>query len=348
MIFHIAVRLRTSGVASSINRAGKEVWAPSFVDNTKEVMLLILLSLFAISLAEDYDIKIKTSDCWFCSTRNDVYITFIGRDGKEVAYPEPLDNEFNNFESGEADWFHLYDLPRIWYLKCIKIKVTGTDKWKFDEIQVGLSSDRSKKYIFPNRGDVWMSADPEEGLPELKICVTECDEYLPVRNSKWELEKVVYNLEESRLTKYTPEKVGEQHIDNTVGTTSQSTSFVVEETVTETSYFAHSADASVTVGTQFSAGVPYMADGEISIDVTASYGYSWGEEKSVQKKMAATYNCVAPAGKAVNCRALLHKARIEVPYTQVWKHKWKECSQEVSGSFKEVSAVNLQLDITEE
>ena len=314
------------------------------------MLLTLILSLSAISLADrvSYRVVVQTSDCWFCSTRNDVYITLIGRDGKEVVYPEPLDNYYNNFQSGELDVFHMTNLPRIWHLKCIKIKVTGTDKWKFDYIKVRLSNDISKIYTFPNRGDVWMSADPEEGRPELKICLSECDEYLPVRNSKWELEDVVYDLEKGRLIEYTPEKVGEQHIDNTDGSTSQSTSFAVEETVTETSYFSHSAGASITVGTQFSAGIPYVADGEIYMDVTASYEYYWGKETSVEKKMSATYNCVAPAGKEVNCRAMLHKARVAVPYTQIWKHKWKDCREEVSGSFEEVTAVKLQLEISEE
>ena len=181
----------------------------------------------------------------------------------------------------------------------------------------------------------------------LKICLSECDEYLPVRNSKWELEDVVYDLESGKLMEYPPEKVGEQHIDNKQGTVDQSTSFMVEETVTETSYFSHAAAVSISIGTQFSVGVPYVADGEISMDVSSSYEYSWGRERSVENKMAATYNCVAPAGKEVNCRALLYKTKIEVPYTQVWKQKWRECRQEVSGVFEEVAAVKLRLDITE-
>ncbi|XP_063690835.1 uncharacterized protein LOC134823337 [Bolinopsis microptera] len=310
-------------------------------------LLILVLQPLASAVLVNYHVAVKTSGCWFCGTGSDIYITFIGRDGKEVAAPEPLDNYYNNFKSGGTDWFIVRNLPRIWYLKCIKLTISGDDKFKFEFVTVRQDVD-AEDTKFINRRDTWMSSNPEEGSSELRSCLSECDEYLPVRNSKWALEKVEYDLEAGKLIEYTPEKVGEQHIDNKQGSGEQSTSFMVEETVTETSYFSHSAYVSITMGTQFSAGVPFVSDGQIYMDVSAGYDYAWGEENSVENKMAATYNCVAPAGKVVTCRALLYKTRIEVPYIQVWKQKWRDCRQEVKGVFEEEAAVKLRLDITEE
>ena len=60
---------------------------------------------------------------------------------------------------------------------------------------------------------------------------------------------------------------------------SQTTAYSVSRTVTETSSFSHQAGASVTVGTTFSAGVPFVAKGEISVSATASYSYTTGNFK---------------------------------------------------------------------
>jgi hypothetical protein len=104
-------------------------------------------------------------------------------------------------------------------------------------------------------------------------------------------------------------QVGYQNIDNTDGSVEQSTTFTVSEEVTETASFTHTAGASVTVGTEFKAGIPVLASGSISVEVTASYEFSAGTERSESKTVSAEYNCVAPPGKKVSCQALLFKYR---------------------------------------
>ena len=51
---------------------------------------------------------------------------------------------------------------------------------------------------------------------------------------------------------------------------SQETRYSVSKTVSETSSFQHKAGASITVGTTIGTGVPIVAMGEISVDITAS------------------------------------------------------------------------------
>ena len=64
--------------------------------------------------------------------------------------------------------------------------------------------------------------------------------------------------------------------------------------------------------------------------------------------MSANYNCVAPAGRTVTCKALLFTGKLAVPYTQYWRHKRLECVRESTGVFEQVSATKLILEIEEE
>ena len=57
---------------------------------------------------------------------------------------------------------------------------------------------------------------------------------------------------------------------------SQTTKYTVSRTIIETSSFQHTAGASVSIGTSFSTGVPFLAEGKIEVEVTASYEYSAG------------------------------------------------------------------------
>ena len=57
----------------------------------------------------------------------------------------------------------------------------------------------------------------------------------------------------------------------------QQTKYIVTKSVSETSSFTHQVGASVTVGTEFEVGVPLIANGKVSVDVTKSYSYTQGE-----------------------------------------------------------------------
>ena len=56
----------------------------------------------------------------------------------------------------------------------------------------------------------------------------------------------------------------------------QQTRYIVTKTVSETSSFSHTTGASVTIGTTFEVGVPAIAMGSISVDMSLSYEYSQG------------------------------------------------------------------------
>lgn len=189
----------------------------------------------------------------------------------------------------------------------------------------------------------WFTVDPTNCLNNI-----DCDCSKDINEDDYELQNLVYDTGSGEIKAFAPDRVGYQHLDNRFSSITQSTKFSVSEQVTESASFTHTAGTSVKVGTSFKTGVPFVAEGKVSVDVTASYQFSSGTTRSETKKMEAQYNCVAPAGSSVTCEALLFKYRVVVSYTQTWKHKTYGCTCESKGEFSEISANEMRLVITED
>lgn len=189
----------------------------------------------------------------------------------------------------------------------------------------------------------WFTVHPQSCLNNIR-----CDCSKDINENDYELESINYHSAEGSVDAYPPERVGFQNIDNRNSSTEQSTTFSVSNEVTETASFSHTAGASVTVGTEFRTGIPVIASGSVSVEVSAHYEFSSGIEYSETKTIQADYNCNAPPGKTVRCEALLFKYKARVPYTQVWRHKRLPCTCSSSGVFEELAAHEMRLVIEED
>merc|ERR1712071_647744 len=146
---------------------------------------------------------------------------------------------------------------------------------------------------------------------------------------------IKYDVKNGKITPMKPTAVGKKTITNS-GSATQSLSLEVSEEFSETMSFSHSAGVSVTVGATFSIGVPLVAEAEISTEVSASYDFSYGTEKSVTKSMSADFACNGPPQKKTVCKALLIKDKVTVPYTMTWtKNSEPACKCEEKGEFAE-------------
>ena len=166
--------------------------------------------------------------------------------------------------------------------------------------------------------------------------------------SSWEFESIKYSINDGKVHLRPPMELGRQIIDNRAGNTNPSIDFTISKSVTETESFTHTAGLSLTVGTEFKTGIPFLAEGKISLSVTASYEFSYGKEKSVTKTKSAKYACIAAVGKTTTCTATLRMAEINVPYIMTVRHKKKGCKCTSKGFFRRVSSTNMHLHITEE
>ena len=61
------------------------------------------------------------------------------------------------------------------------------------------------------------------------------------------------------------------------------------------------------VGTTFSAGIPFVGKGEVSLEVSASYAHTWGKSETQSKTWETSNECVAGAGIKVTCEFFVLK-----------------------------------------
>lgn len=98
----------------------------------------------------------------------------------------------------------------------------------------------------------------------------------------------------------------------------QTKTLSVSRSTTSSKSWEHAAGVSVTVGTEFSAGVPLLAEGSVSVDVTSSYEHTWGTEETETKEWTVEDECTASAGTRVTCEFFVTKKQVNVPFTIVW------------------------------
>lgn len=178
-------------------------------------------------------------------------------------------------------------------------------------------------------------------------CVWECQ--CESINKFYECIDTTYDVETSSMTAMKPTDAGHIKVSAEGSPNKQSATMTVSEEVGESSSFSHTAGASVTVGTEFSAKIPLVGEATVTAELSASYEYSTGKERSVTKNMSAEFPCVASPGKTANCKALIFKFKARCPYTQTWQHKHigPSCKCSTSGVFEEIAASSMELYVNE-
>jgi len=131
----------------------------------------------------------------------------------------------------------------------------------------------------------------------------------------WNVYSIEFDLNRGRTAAMTPENLGEIRCNNINGSIERDCSRTEAATVAQTETYENNAEVSITMGTTFSAGVPFVADGEISTELSASYGHTWGTETYDEKEYRQNIECVSPPGILTVCKYVATKARMDVPYT---------------------------------
>jgi len=224
-----------------------------------------------------------------------------------------------------------------------------------DHDRIAIESNHGKHISAKSDGevlaDVGMKSDTEwfEVHPQSCLNNIECECPDQIDGNLYFLSKVDFDSSNGTVKTYRPERVGYQYIDNEDSSMAQYTTFTVAEQVEEKEIFTHTGGVAVKVGTEFKCGVPVLAQSKVSVEVTASYEFSYGKETTNTKTMQADYNCVAAPGKIVTCQAYLFKYKMSVPYTQTWQHKRvSSCTCQNSGIFTEVAASEMRLIVDED
>lgn len=133
-----------------------------------------------------------------------------------------------------------------------------------------------------------------------------------------------YNLNAQKIIGNKPQVMGRTVVINNCPKVNhdrcpnQSKKISVSKTTESTKSWEHTVGVSITAGMTFSVGVPLVAEGEASLEVTASYDHTWGTTESQSKTWTVEDDCIAGAGMKVTCEFFVIKKSLHVPWTAVW------------------------------
>jgi len=264
-----------------------------------------------------------------------------------------------NDGSGRQDWvFHQLQpnvfnilvsggtLPTCTFLSCSSDGVlvdlydkdngSGRQRWTLQKVSDGIYNIKVFGGVTDNRTflsctplglvDLW-DIDDGSGRQRWKLTV-------PIIH-------VGFDIDQGEILSNIPQVVATQTLANSTST-KQSMSFQVAESLQDTSLFESSIEVSVSIGTSFEAGVPFVGNATISAELTDSSTQTYGKTTSVTKTVTATFPLVAPPQTKVICDAVVTKSKLKVPYSFTFADQSVE-----SGTWYGVSAWGLVAQLTE-
>eukprot|EP01084_Bolivina_argentea_P187074 322313_1 len=113
----------------------------------------------------------------------------------------------------------------------------------------------------------------------------------------------------------------------------QSVTLKIDKSVQTTRSFSHTHGISIKAGTEFEAGVPFVGSAKVSIEVTASTSFTWGNTKTdtTHIESSNTYT-IAPNSPLFKATATAVQYKIDIPYNIKFKRGRKQ--HENSGVWK--------------
>lgn len=95
------------------------------------------------------------------------------------------------------------------------------------------------------------------------------------------------------------------------------------------------------------AGVPFVAEGKISAEVSASIDSKWGESTSTTKTWSMEVSMRADPGTVMGATVTLKQGKMEVPYTIRLRSKSSGHTGEKKGIWRGVSNWDIRVDYKE-
>lgn len=105
-----------------------------------------------------------------------------------------------------------------------------------------------------------------------------------------------------------PQVLGELNNDNLGGSTTNALSKEIEETVGQKESWGEEASKSLTLGVEFTVGVPEVKSGTIKSSVSNSFTHTYGKEEYGSHSYKMTITCNAPPHTRLICKFMVKKS----------------------------------------
>merc|ERR1712139_168872 len=149
-----------------------------------------------------------------------------------------------------------------------------------------------------------------------------------------------FEVDKGVIAPETPKVVAEQTFTNKSDIV-QHQSFGFSESIANRSTFQHEHGFQLKVGKEFTAGVPFVANGKISVEATTSHVWKFGEANTTKKDYKHTFKVACPPHSVVVSQAIVMTATMNIPYKMRVSNAAGD-SKESSGVWNGVSTYHLQ------
>ena len=157
---------------------------------------------------------------------------------------------------------------------------------------------------------------------------------------KWEVIGVSYDTPRGSLKQRLLD-TSTKDVDNLKGEIKIEPSYSYSATVAEGESFTHTVGTELSVGATFSAGVPLVAEAEISTTLSVKTEHEFGKTTSKSTTKTVTMPCPAPPKRYVICHGLVKMQEMSVPYTMTLKNKLFGCTCTSKGVYKNVKSTGF-------
>jgi len=133
----------------------------------------------------------------------------------------------------------------------------------------------------------------------------------------WRVLSIEFDLEAGTTESMPPITIDTINCVNLNSSTPSDCSRTVSQGIGQTESYENNVEVGITVGTTFETGVPLVANGQVSMELSVGYNHAWGTEIYNTTDYVQNIPCVAPPGRLKICRYSAGKSRLDVPYTMV-------------------------------
>ena len=155
------------------------------------------------------------------------------------------------------------------------------------------------------------------------------------------IHRIEYHINRGNLLSSPPEKFGGQTFTNNTDL-NQISEISITETRTTTNTFEHTHGFGITVGTKGKIGIPFVAEGQISVEGSTTHSWAWGSEITETATFSARFPVETRPGQTVTAIATFVHSVLEVPWTIYTRHVYTGVEVQSHGIFHGAQFWNVQ------
>lgn len=165
------------------------------------------------------------------------------------------------------------------------------------------------------------------------------DQYFSFMFEDMKISKIEYKHDEARILAQKPEIIGvETQINDSE--VPQTMEFSFSQTRATSYTFSHKFGHSITIGASGKVGIPLIAEGEVKLETTQTYEFSWGQQTTDSTVIGTKFNVTAPRNSRLTASAKVTRADVDVPFTVYFKSAATGYEVAIDGIYKGVSYWN--------